>query len=234
MSRPAPPALTVRYDGSTRTFAPGNDVVVGRDLRADIRIAHPLISRAHLVLRFDQGRWVAIDNGSLNGMYVNNRRVPTVDLQDGQQPQHRQPRWAAAEFRGRAAPGRRRSDADPIGAHRHAAPGADTSWPTQGPSPHPAGLRRHSSRGRRCRRRAAPRPQAAPPAYPSGPQPRYPSAPQSRPPQRRPPYPSSPAAPVRQPPMSAADVATGTRVGHGDGSDGRPACGAKATSRRAC
>ena len=80
MSRPAPPALTVRYDGSTRTFAPGNDVVVGRDLRADVRIAHPLISRAHLVLRFDQGRWVAIDNGSLNGMYVNGRRVPAVDI----------------------------------------------------------------------------------------------------------------------------------------------------------
>ena len=79
MSRPNPPALTVRYEGSTRTFAPGNDVVVGRDLRADVRIAHPLISRAHLVLRFDQGRWVAIDNGSLNGMYVNGRRVPAVD-----------------------------------------------------------------------------------------------------------------------------------------------------------
>ena len=85
MSRPNPPALTVRYDGSTRTFAPGNDVVVGRDLRADIRIAHPLISRAHLVLRFDQGRWVAIDNGSLNGMYANGRRVPAVDIHDGLQ-----------------------------------------------------------------------------------------------------------------------------------------------------
>ena len=36
MSRPASPALTVRYDGSTRTFAAGNDVVVGRDLRADV------------------------------------------------------------------------------------------------------------------------------------------------------------------------------------------------------
>src|ERR671915_912269 len=85
MSRPASPALTVRHDGSARTFAAGNDVVVGRDLRADVRIAHPLISRAHLVLRFDQGRWVAIDNGSLNGMYVNGRRVPTIDIQDGQQ-----------------------------------------------------------------------------------------------------------------------------------------------------
>ncbi len=85
MSRPAPSALTVRYDGSTRTFAAGNDVVVGRDLRADVRIAHPLISRAHLVLRFDQGRWIAIDNGSLNGMYVNGRRVPAADISDGAQ-----------------------------------------------------------------------------------------------------------------------------------------------------
>src|ERR1044072_5165905 len=85
MSRPVAPALTVRYDGSTRSFAAGNDVVVGRDLRADIRIAHPLISRAHLVLRFDQGRWVAIDNGSLNGMYVNGRRVPAAEITDGTQ-----------------------------------------------------------------------------------------------------------------------------------------------------
>ena len=75
MSRPTPPALTVRYEGSTRTFAAGNDVVVGRDLRADVRIGNPLISRAHVVLRFDQGRWLAIDNGSLNGMYVNGRRI---------------------------------------------------------------------------------------------------------------------------------------------------------------
>jgi ABC transport system ATP-binding/permease protein len=83
MTRPAPPALTVQYDGSARTFAPGNDVVVGRDLRADVRVAHPLISRAHLMLRFDQGRWMAVDNGSLNGMYVNNQRVPAVDITDG-------------------------------------------------------------------------------------------------------------------------------------------------------
>lgn len=76
--------LTVRYEGAERTFAPGNDVVIGRDLRADVRVAHPLISRIHLVVRFDQGRWIAIDNGSLNGLYVNNRRVPAVDIQDGQ------------------------------------------------------------------------------------------------------------------------------------------------------
>jgi ABC-type multidrug transport system ATPase subunit len=75
--------LTVRYEGSERTFAAGTDVVIGRDLRADVRVAHPLISRTHLIVRFDQGRWVAIDNGSLNGLYVHNRRVPVVDIQDG-------------------------------------------------------------------------------------------------------------------------------------------------------
>jgi ABC transport system ATP-binding/permease protein len=84
MTAAAPPALTVRHDGSERTFAAGHDVVVGRDLRADMRITHPLISRAHLLLRFDQGRWLAIDNGSLNGTFVNGRRVPVVDIHDGQ------------------------------------------------------------------------------------------------------------------------------------------------------
>jgi ABC transport system ATP-binding/permease protein len=75
--------LTVRYEGSERTFAAGTDVVIGRDLRADVRVAHPLISRTHLIVRFDQGRWIAVDNGSLNGLYVHNRRVPVVDIQDG-------------------------------------------------------------------------------------------------------------------------------------------------------
>ncbi|MCV7165433.1 ATP-binding cassette domain-containing protein [Mycobacterium stomatepiae] len=84
MNSPVAPALTVRYDGSERTFAAGHDVVVGRDLRADLRITHPLISRAHLLLRFDQGRWLAIDNGSLNGTFANGRKVPVIDIHDGQ------------------------------------------------------------------------------------------------------------------------------------------------------
>jgi ABC transport system ATP-binding/permease protein len=78
------PALTVRTDESERTFAPGHDVVIGRDLRADVRLAHPLVSRAHVVLRFVDGRWVAIDNGTLNGMFVDRRQVRSVDIRDGQ------------------------------------------------------------------------------------------------------------------------------------------------------
>lgn len=84
MNHPAPPVLTVRHDGTQGTFAAGHDVVIGRDLRADIRIPHPLVSRAHLLLRFEQGRWRGIDNGSLNGIYVNGQRVPVVDIHDGQ------------------------------------------------------------------------------------------------------------------------------------------------------
>jgi pSer/pThr/pTyr-binding forkhead associated (FHA) protein len=84
VSRPAPPLLTIWHDGSERTFAPGQDVVIGRDLHADIRIADPRISRAHLILRFEQGKWLAIDNGSVNGTFVNGYRRPVVDIYDGQ------------------------------------------------------------------------------------------------------------------------------------------------------
>jgi len=59
-------------------------VVVGSDVRADLRVAHPLIARAHLLLRFDHGRWVAVDNNSLNGVFANGQRVPMIDIHDGQ------------------------------------------------------------------------------------------------------------------------------------------------------
>ncbi|MGZ6779195.1 MAG: FHA domain-containing protein, partial [Mycobacterium sp.] len=158
MSRPAPPALTVRYDGSARTFAAGNDVVIGRDLRADVRVAHPLISRAHLVLRFDQGRWIAIDNGSLNGMFVNGRRVPTVDIHDGQAINIGNPDGPQLTFDvGSQQPaGRPPTSAIPI-ANRPSG-----SWPSQPPPP--------TSRPQQY-------PSAPQQGYPSTQQPRYPGGP---------------------------------------------------------
>lgn len=188
MSRPAPPALTVRYDGSARTFAAGNDVVIGRDLRADVRVAHPLISRAHLVLRFDQGRWIAIDNGSLNGMFVNGRRVPTLDIQDGQQVHIGNPDGPALTFEvGRQqAGGRPPTSAIPI-ANRPSG-----SWPAQQPHTLPP----------------PPPPTSRPHAYQSGPQtgypstqqPRYPSAPQ-------PSYSGSQPQPTRPPSLVSQQAA---------------------------
>ncbi|WP_198421228.1 FHA domain-containing protein, partial [Mycobacterium intracellulare] len=84
MSRPAPPVLTVQSEWSQRSFAPGHDIVVGSDLRADMRVAHPLIARAHLLLRFDGAKWIAIDNGSPSGVFVNGHRVRAVDIHDRQ------------------------------------------------------------------------------------------------------------------------------------------------------
>jgi ABC transport system ATP-binding/permease protein len=177
MSRPTPPALTVRYEGSTRTFAPGNDVVVGRDLRADVRVGNPLISRAHLVLRFDQGRWVAIDNGSLNGMYVNGRRVPVADIRDGVQVNIGNPDGPGLRFE----VGRHQGSAGtpPPTTSVPVAARSSTSWPTQPP----------------------PVPRTSRPMYPSGPQPRYPSGPQPYPsgPSA---YTPGPSQPVRQAPVS--------------------------------
>ncbi|WP_445169076.1 ATP-binding cassette domain-containing protein [Mycolicibacterium sp. Dal123E01] len=137
MSRPAAPVLTVRYDGSERTFAAGHDVVVGRDLRADVRIAHPLISRAHLVLRYDHGRWMAVDNGSLNGMFVNGRRMPSVDITDGMTVNVGNPDGPPMSFGlGHAAQG---SVGRPpqTSSVRLSAPPSSPSWPAQ-PSRGPA------------------------------------------------------------------------------------------------
>src|SRR5262249_16117116 len=84
MSRPSAPVLTVRSGQSQGSFAAGSDVVVGSDLRADLRVAHPLVARAHVLLRYDQGRWTAVDNNSRNGIYVDGQGGPMGDIQDGQ------------------------------------------------------------------------------------------------------------------------------------------------------
>jgi ABC-type multidrug transport system ATPase subunit len=75
MSQPLPPMITVGSGDIRRTYPPGRDVIVGRDVRADIRIPHPAISRAHVILRCVDGAWTAIDNDSLNGMFVGAERV---------------------------------------------------------------------------------------------------------------------------------------------------------------
>jgi ABC transport system ATP-binding/permease protein len=84
MSRPLPPTITVYSGRWQRTFAPGRDVVIGRDVRADVRLPHPGISRAHMVLRYLDGHWVAIDNNSLNGIFVGHRRVHSVHIRNGE------------------------------------------------------------------------------------------------------------------------------------------------------
>ena len=84
MSRPAPPTITVCCGDWRRTFAATDHVVIGRDLHADVRVPDPLVSSAHVLLRCQNGRWVAIDNESRNGIFVEHRRVHSVDIRDGE------------------------------------------------------------------------------------------------------------------------------------------------------
>ena len=190
------PVLTVRYNGPPRTFAAGNDVVVGRDLRADVRIAHPLVSRAHLVLRFDRGRWMAVDNGSLNGMYVHGRRVQEVDIADGTTVNIGNPDGPPLNFE--------------IGRHQGSAgrpPQTSTvliDQPTQ----------RHPGWGPPAPSQPISQP-TQPPVYPgSRPQPIYPpptqppSRPQVQPPSRPIPPPSPDAAPTQMGPSSTPAAST--------------------------
>ena len=109
------PFLTVRSDSSQRTFAPDRDIVVGRDPQADMHVASPLVSRAHLVLRCDDGRWVATDNGSLNGIFVDGRRMSAVDISDGQCINVGDPDGPRLSFRSADRPARRNAPRQPGG-----------------------------------------------------------------------------------------------------------------------
>ncbi|KAA0077383.1 ATP-binding cassette domain-containing protein [Mycolicibacterium sp. P9-64] len=215
MTRPSPPALTVRYDGSSRTFAAGNDVVVGRDLRADLRIAHPLISRAHVILRFEGGRWLAVDNGSLNGLFVNGHRVPVVDVTDGLNVNIGNPDGPQLTFEvgrhqgsvGTPPP----TTAVPI-ANR-----GSGSWPTQPPpaarQPTPPSYPQPGyPPPQQPRYPSGPTPVA--PSYPSGSQP-YPSNPQSYAgaPQSYPTAPPQQSYPTAPPAQQTGGYSTATTMG---------------------
>jgi len=84
MNQQPPPTITVYAGGWHRTFGPGGDLVIGRDVHADVRLPQPGVSRAHVLLRYLDGHWVAVDNSSTNGMFVNKQRVSSVDIHDGQ------------------------------------------------------------------------------------------------------------------------------------------------------
>jgi ABC transport system ATP-binding/permease protein len=74
--------ITVCSGHTRRTFPPGRDIIVGRDVRADLRIPHPAIARAHVILRCLDGHWTAIDNDSRNGMFVGTERMQSVPVRD--------------------------------------------------------------------------------------------------------------------------------------------------------
>nr|WP_125077934.1 FHA domain-containing protein [Mycobacterium sp. P7213] len=206
MSHPAPPVLTVRHDGSQGTFSAGHDVVIGRDLRADVRIPHPLVSRAHLLLRFEQGRWLGIDNGSLNGIYVNGQRVPVVEIRDGQavnlgNPDGPRVSFEVGRHQGQAGrpPQTVSIQVPQPGIARPARPPQPSGWPAP---PEPAPYADPRSAGHPGVQQQSYRPPTGPAPYSAPPAPHRPPAYQSASPN---PAPEAALRPGYQPP--AAPVA---------------------------
>jgi pSer/pThr/pTyr-binding forkhead associated (FHA) protein len=56
------------------------DVLVGRHTAADVRLPLSDISRRHCRLIYTAGGWQVLDLGSLNGVFVNDRRVRQAAL----------------------------------------------------------------------------------------------------------------------------------------------------------
>ncbi len=79
----AAPSLEVRTRAGQRSLRPGPAYLVGRDPEANIVVPDAGVSWQHAVLRLEGGRWVLADNGSTNGTFVNERRITTASLAEG-------------------------------------------------------------------------------------------------------------------------------------------------------
>jgi ABC-type multidrug transport system ATPase subunit len=168
-------------------------VIVGRDLNADLRIPDPRISRAHLILRFDQGRWLAIDN-SLNGTYVNGYRTPVIDIHDGQSINVGNPRGPELTFAVGPQQGEITGPPQPRPARDSGPPTLAWSAIPEQTNPTAAPPPRRGQTGSQPRSPARSGPHPAHPRPKPSMQPRVPpAAPPNPPPPRRP-------APPRQPP----------------------------------
>jgi hypothetical protein len=84
------PALVVRSGGGRagETFFPEPDTsLIGRSPDAEIFLDDVTVSRDHAVLVRRSGAWFLDDSGSLNGTYVNRRRIDSHRLEDGDELQ---------------------------------------------------------------------------------------------------------------------------------------------------
>ena len=84
------PALVVRSGGGRagEHFSPkGERTTIGRSPDCDIFLDDVTVSRKHAELLAEDGRFTIRDLGSLNGTYVNRRRIEASPLSDGDELQ---------------------------------------------------------------------------------------------------------------------------------------------------
>ncbi|MEP6812901.1 MAG: FHA domain-containing protein [Actinomycetota bacterium] len=84
------PALVVRSGGGRagESFEPqGDRATIGRSPDCGIFLDDVTVSRKHAELIKHDGRWTIEDGGSLNGTFVNRKRVESAELEDGDEVQ---------------------------------------------------------------------------------------------------------------------------------------------------
>jgi hypothetical protein len=84
------PALIVRTGGGRvgESFTPNGDrTTIGRSPDCGIFLDDVTVSRRHAALVRRDDRWAIEDLGSLNGTFVNRRRVESASLEDGDEIQ---------------------------------------------------------------------------------------------------------------------------------------------------
>jgi FHA domain/zinc-ribbon domain len=83
------PALVVRSGGGRagEMFPLDGETTVGRSPDCGIFLDDVTVSRKHAILREREGQFFIEDQGSLNGTFVNRKRVESAQLDDGDELQ---------------------------------------------------------------------------------------------------------------------------------------------------
>jgi pSer/pThr/pTyr-binding forkhead associated (FHA) protein len=83
------PALVVRSGGGRagETFHPERETTIGRSPDCGIFLDDVTVSRKHAVVTERDGSFFVEDQGSLNGTFVNRKRVESAQLDDGDELQ---------------------------------------------------------------------------------------------------------------------------------------------------
>lgn len=74
--------MSGRYTDKTFKLLPAR-TVIGTSTEADIQLEDPKMSRKHCEIRYDGSSFKIVDLGSTNGIVLNDKRIPTADLVDG-------------------------------------------------------------------------------------------------------------------------------------------------------